>query len=161
MGAPESYECGQDGHPEGNNVYEGQSWGLQTEEEVGPERVQSQLTEKQAQGANGVGQTVPAPNQPGGHSHHGVEQGPDRAEDPSGGRQGGLDQTAVPLPRLKPGTDPGGGEGDRQPEAQADPGGGSGGTRLRHGFPAFFSLSRDYAAAVPPKSQNCYGKPSH
>jgi hypothetical protein len=113
MEAPKSYESGQDGHPEGNNVYEGQSRALQTEEEVGPERVQSQLTEKQAQGANGVGQTVPAPNQPGGHSHHGVEQGPDRAKDPSGGRQGGLDQTAVPLPGLKPGTDPGGGEGDR------------------------------------------------
>ena len=74
-------------------------------------------------------------------AHQGVKQGPDRAEDPRRGRQGGLDQAGIPLPGLEPGTDPGGGEGDCQPETQADPTGRSGGMRLRHVLP-YFCLDR-------------------
>ena len=121
VGTPEGHKGNQDSQPENNNIQECQSWTLQAEEKIGPKRVQSQLTKKQAQGANGIRPTVPAPHQPGSYGHHGIEQGPNRTKDPRRRCQGGFDQAGIPLSGLEPGTDPSGAEGDCQPEAQADP----------------------------------------
>ena len=102
---PEQDQCGEDEHPEEEDLYEREGPQPPREEQPGPKGVESQLNEEEPEGRPRVPEAVLPPDQPSGDAHHEVENRPDRPEEVGRRGPGGAKELTVELPGL------GGGDG--------------------------------------------------